>query len=51
MRQRNTLIAVWIVSAIIIAVCLGWSVLVEHLVPTACESQPQPPRAQYLHCG
>ncbi len=51
MRQRNTLIAVWVVSAIIIALCVFWSVLVEHLVPTACDSQPPPARAQYLHCG
>jgi len=37
-------------SAVILLVCLGWAVLVQHVVPDACSYTTPPANAQYLHC-
>jgi hypothetical protein len=49
-RQRRTTRVVAILSAVVLAVCAGWAVLVQDVRPNACQVQPPPPRAQYLHC-
>ncbi len=50
MRHTLTTRFVAIISVLILLVCLGWAVLVDHVVPTACSYHPPPTRAQYLHC-
>lgn len=51
LRQRQTSAAVFVLLLVLIALCAGWAVLVQHAVPTACSHATPPPRAQYLHCG
>jgi hypothetical protein len=50
-RQRQTSLAVLILLALLLAVCAGWAVLVQHAVPNACDRAAPPAHAQYLHCG
>lgn len=50
MRETIVIRFAWAISLIIIAACVGWAVLVQHLVPDACSYQTPPPRAQYMHC-
>lgn len=49
-RQRRTTVAVVLFSVLVLAVCLGWAVLVQHVTPSACTYDPPPARSQYLHC-
>ncbi|HEX4019157.1 MAG TPA: hypothetical protein VHX15_20645 [Frankiaceae bacterium] len=51
LRQRQTSRAVFALLLVLIGVCAGWAVLVQHAVKPACDRATPPPRAQYLHCG
>ena len=50
MRRNLTTRFVVAISLLILLLCVGWAVLVEHVVPNACSYHPQPARALYLHC-
>jgi Na+/proline symporter len=49
-RQQRTTRAVAMFSALVVAACVGWAWLVQEVRPDACQIQPPPPNAQYLHC-
>jgi len=49
-RQRRTSRRVTLLSLVILLACVGWAVLVQDVRPDACQVQPPPPGAQYLHC-
>lgn len=49
-RQRRTTRAVTMFSAMVVVACVGWAWLVQEVRPDACQVQPPPVRAQYLHC-
>jgi hypothetical protein len=51
LRQRQTSLAVIILLALLVALCAGWAVFVQHAVPNACDHAQPPAHAQYLHCG
>ncbi len=50
MRRTLTNRVVAVMSALILLVCVGWAVLVQHAVPDACTHATPPATAQYLHC-
>jgi hypothetical protein len=50
MRTRYTRLLVLLVTLFIVAICVGWAVMVQHVVPTACSYPTPPPHAQYLDC-
>lgn len=50
LRERRVTRVVWIISGVLVGACIGWSVLVQVIVPDACSYDPPPSNAQYLHC-
>lgn len=50
MRRTLTTRFVLAISVLIILVCVGWALLVQVAVPSACSYHPPPQRAQILHC-
>jgi len=50
MRRTLTNRLVAVMSALILLVCIGWAVLVQHAVPDACSYATPPANAQYVHC-
>ncbi|MDZ8172827.1 hypothetical protein [Microbacterium xanthum] len=49
-RERRVTRIVWVMSGVVVAACVGWSILVQTVVPDACRYSPPPANAQYLHC-
>ena len=50
MRRNITTRFVVAISVLILLLCVGWAVLVQHAVSDACTYHPPPARALFLHC-
>ncbi|GAY08045.1 hypothetical protein [Pseudonocardia sp. N23] len=49
-RELRTSRAVVVFGLVVLLACIGWAILVQDVRPDACQVQPPPPNAQYLHC-